>query len=175
MLLAGDEFGRTQRGNDNAWCQDNETSWVDWGLAESNAGLLRFTRGLIAFRRAHPVLRRTRFLTGRAGAGSVRPDVAWHGARLGAPDFGPTSHSLAMHLAGEHADRPDCDVYLAANASARELVFALPAPPVGERWLRVVATWEGPPADYLAPGEELPVEAGSLTVPSHSCALLRSG
>jgi glycogen operon protein len=175
MLLAGDELGRTQRGNNNAWCQDNEVGWVDWAPAAADAGLLRFTRGLLAFRRAHPGLRRHTFLSGVPAGPAGRPDVAWHGTRLGHPDWGPRSRCLAMHLAGEHAPAPDCDLFLAANASDGDLSFELPAPARGERWVRVVATWEEPPRDLLAPGEEEPVPGGvALGVPPHAIALLRS-
>src|SRR5206468_3739854 len=75
MLLAGDEFLRTQKGNNNAWCQDNPVSWVDWRLAETNADFLRFVREMIALRKRHPALRRRGFFHG----GAKRPDVAWHG------------------------------------------------------------------------------------------------
>ena len=64
MLLAGDEMGRTQRGNNNAYCQDNELSWVDWNLDERRRALLEFTRRLIALRRRHPVLQQRRFFVG---------------------------------------------------------------------------------------------------------------
>ena len=175
MLLAGDEMGRSQRGNNNAWCQDNEIGWIDWSLAAEHADLLRFVRGLIAFRRAHPALRRTTFLDGVPRGPRNRPDVAWHGPRLGHPDWGPRARWLAMHLAGEHAPEPDCDLYLAANASGSPHPFELPSPPEGERWVRVVATWEPSPGDLLAPGEEAPVDAAHpLRLPAHAVALLRS-
>jgi isoamylase len=86
MILAGDEFLRTQRGNNNAWCQDNDISWVDWTLAETNAPFLRFVRELIHLRKRHPALRRRRFLTGE-----FRPAAEWvpaHPAR-GTDDAGP--------------------------------------------------------------------------------------
>jgi glycogen operon protein len=73
MILAGDEFLRTQKGNNNAWCQDNEISWVNWELAEKNADFLRFVRELIALRRRHPVFRRRRFFTGEFRRGEIRP------------------------------------------------------------------------------------------------------
>ena len=76
MLLGGDEIGRTQRGNNNAWCQDNELSWFDWELDASRERLLAFTRRLVELRRRHPVFRRTRFLDGRS-AGSALPDAWW--------------------------------------------------------------------------------------------------
>src|SRR4029077_20028281 len=103
MLLAGDELGRTHRGNNNAYCQDNEISWLDWTLIESHRDLHRFTTLLIAFRTAHPVLRHQDYLTGEPDGSLDRPDVTWHGVRVGKPDFGSQSRSLAMHLAGEHA------------------------------------------------------------------------
>jgi glycogen operon protein len=175
MLLAGDELGRSQGGNNNAWCQDNPLGWLDWTLALPNAGLLRFVRGLIAFRRAHPVLRRRTFLTGEGGNGSPRPDVSWHGTHLGRPDWGGASRCLAMHLAGEHAPEPDDDVYLAANAAAEALVFELPRPPAGTHWLRVVASWEEGPGDLALPGEEVAVPVAPVALPPFSCLLLRSG
>ncbi|HEV8632311.1 MAG TPA: isoamylase [Thermoanaerobaculia bacterium] len=173
MLLAGDERGRSQEGNNNAWCHDDELGWLDW--SRDDAGLRRFTRGLIAFRRAHPALRRETFLGGEGTTGSGRPDVSWHSARVGHPDWGPGARLLAMHLAGEHAPSPDDDLYLAANAATEEVTCELPAPPAGRRWLRVVATWEPAPNDLLLPGEEELVAGERVALPGHSCVVLRSG
>src|SRR5262245_66439205 len=79
MLLAGDEFRRTQRGNNNAYCQDNETSWVDWSLLEQNGEIFRFTERMLSFRRAHPVLRRASF---------YQPsDITWFNPRGVSPDW----------------------------------------------------------------------------------------
>ena len=75
MLLGGDEIGRTQGGNNNAWCQDNEISWFDWELDGASGELLEFTRRLIALRREHPVFRRDAFLEGQRRSGL--PDVWW--------------------------------------------------------------------------------------------------
>ena len=77
MLLSGDELGRTQKGNNNAYCQDNELSWLDWDLQESNESLLDFTRQLIYFRRQHPVFRRRKWFQGRAIRGSDASDITW--------------------------------------------------------------------------------------------------
>ena len=167
MLLAGDEMGRTQNGNNNAYCQDNATSWLDWGLVERNAALHRFTRVLIAFRKRHPVLRRRRFLTGKG-------DVAWHGTRLGAPDWGPDSRVLAMHLSGTGAVEQDDDVYLAVNGSDTVARFELPAPPPGTWWVRVADTGAAPPGDVAEEGEEPRVTSARLRLRGRSCALLRS-
>src|SRR4029077_3826363 len=77
MLLGGDELGRTQHGNNNAWCQDNELSWFDWDLDGSRGRLLEFTRSLMAFRAAHPTFRRRSFFTGAAAGSSGLPDIWW--------------------------------------------------------------------------------------------------
>ncbi|MCK6581446.1 MAG: glycogen debranching enzyme, partial [Anaerolineae bacterium] len=140
MFVAGDEIGRTQMGNNNAYCQDNGTSWFDWQLLDRNADLFRFVRLLIAFRRAHPVLRRTEFLRGQGTTEHPQPDVTWHGVRLSQPDWGTASRALAMHLAGVHAPQPDCDIYLAANAWNQPLEFEIPRPPPHQRWMRLVDT-----------------------------------
>ena len=175
MLLGGDELGRSQQGNNNAYCQDNPISWVDWELLERNADVFRFAKTLIAFRRAHAVLRQREFLTGQSRGRSNRPDVMWHGVRLGEADWGPHSRSLAMHLAGEHAPEPDCDIYLAANAWEEDLLFELPAPLPGERWVRVVDTAEPSPHDIAEPGSEARLDSQTdFTVRARSCVVLRS-
>ena len=175
MLLAGDELGRTQHGNNNAYCQDNDTSWLDWRLRDANADLFRFTKALIAFRRAHPALRHRDFLTGEVGGRYHRPDVMWHGVELNRADFSPASRSLAMHLAGEHAEPPDCDIYLAANAWEEDLVFALPAPQPDTHWVRVVDTAATPPDDIADDGGERRLDEQShVTVRARSVVVLRS-
>jgi glycogen operon protein len=174
MLLGGDEIGRTQQGNNNAYCQDNETSWLDWGGLVQHADLQRFSRLLIAFRRQHPVLRGRAFLTGRGSPEVATPDVAWHGLRLNAPDWGPDGHGLAMHLSGAHATPADSDVYLAANNSPHDQSFEIPPPPSGQRWVRVIDTAAASPDDIHPAGEEPVVDAQALPVRSFSCIVLRS-
>src|SRR5262249_2094717 len=92
LLLQGDELGRTQQGNNNAYCQDNEISWVDWGLAQKNAGLLRFTRLLIALRKRYFALSREQFVN----------RVSWHGVKVGDPDWTGQQRVLALQLHGWH-------------------------------------------------------------------------
>jgi glycogen operon protein len=174
MLLAGDELGRTQRGNNNAYCHDSELSWLDWGLLEQHADLFRFARLLIGFRRAHPALRRTDFFTGQGTTRSPRADVSWHGVKAGAPDFSHHSRSLAMHLAGEHAPTPDDDVYVAFNAWTDPLRFELPKPAPGTRWVRVIDTSLASPDDIAEPGHEPAVATRSIAVAAHSAVVLRS-
>ena len=124
MLLAGDEFLRTQRGNNNAWCQDNEISWIDWSFLTKNAGFHRFVREMIALRKRHSALRRRYFFRG--------PEVAWHGLEPYKPDWSSTSRTLALTLDGRQTGRePDRDFYLAFNAWRETMPFEIPAGATG--------------------------------------------
>src|SRR5262249_7212110 len=132
MILGGDELLRTQQGNNNAWCQDNAISWVDWSLLERNAGFVRFVRMMIALRKSHPVLRRRTFFTGdRMGQ---PPEILWHGVEPSHPDFGESSHALAFALDGRRSDTAnliDRDIYVAMNAHHASLTFGIPSSPSG--------------------------------------------
>jgi glycogen operon protein len=159
MLLAGDEFLRTQQGNNNAWCQDNEISWVDWRLAEENVDFLRFVREMIALRKRHPALRRRGFFH---GAGQ-EPDIVWHGVEAGYPDFSGSSRALAFTLDSSQTSRePDRDFYVAFNAWVEPLPFEIPPSPSGRAWRLAVDTGQESPEDIVAPDEGLEVAAGSL-------------
>ncbi|MGC1720460.1 MAG: isoamylase [Isosphaeraceae bacterium] len=150
MILGGDEFLRSQNGNNNAWCQDNSTSWVDWSLKDRNAGFLRFVRNMIALRKAHPVLRRRTFFTGGAGGGP--PEILWHGVQPAHPDFSGTSHALAFALDGRCSDRQgfvDSDIYVAMNSGWTRLDFRIPASPSGRPWRRIVDTALSSPEDFM--------------------------
>ncbi len=154
MLLGGDEFLRTQGGNNNAWCQDNAVSWVDWSLAEKNAGFLRFVREMIALRKRHPALRRRNFLRGT--------DVIWHGVHPYKPDFSSWSRSLALALDGRRTGRePDRDIYMAFNAWIGTLNFRIPPSPHGRPWHRVVDTALASPLDIVGLDEGPRIEVGS--------------
>lgn len=174
MLLAGDELGRTQGGNNNAYCQDNEVSWLDWSLLERNGDLFRFTQRLIALRRAHPVLRGRAFLTGRGTVSDPTPDVVWHGRQPHQPDWGPASCALAMQLNGVHCTPRDCDFYLAINNASSDERFVLPATPTGRPWLRLVDTGRDAPDDCIAEDAASPLTEASIVLRSFSCVLLRS-
>jgi glycogen operon protein len=153
MILGGDEFLRTQGGNNNGWCQDNEMSWHDWGLADDNAGFLRFTRAMIALRRRHSALRRRRFFHGRWTRWYHAPDVAWHGIEPGRPDFSSQSRSLALTIDGRQTGREeDEDLYIAFNAWEKPLTFVVPGSPNGRAWRRVVDTSQPPPEDFIEEG-----------------------
>jgi glycogen operon protein len=173
MLLAGDEFLRTQKGNNNAWCQDNEISWVDWSLVEKNSDFLRFTREMIALRKRHPVLRRQGFFQNRFTAPHLGPEVVWHGLEPYQPDFRYIARTLALTLDGRQTRREaDCDFYVAMNAWQDRLPFRVPPSPSGRPWRRVVDTALPSPGDIVAEENAqpfafdsiLPVDAFSLVV-----------
>ncbi len=161
MLLGGDEFGRTQQGNNNAYCQDNEISWVDWTLAEENADLLRFTRALIRLRRDTNTFRQIGWHeTGNQTA------ITFHGVDPGKPDWSDGSRTLAAEFTN-NGER----YYLIANAYWEKLRFNLPQ----GRWLRIVDTARPAPADIALPGEESPIRpAGYYSVWPRSVVLLRA-
>ncbi len=152
MILAGDEIGRTQQGNNNAYCQDNEVSWVDWRMAESNAGLLRFFQLMIAFRKRCPLLRRESFqLHGEGGF-----HITWHGIKRGRPDWSEASRTIAMQLTQLQAGEPRADLHFIANSYWEELEFELPQ--IGEReWFRLVDTSLPSPRDIAEEHQEFPL------------------
>jgi isoamylase len=159
LVLAGDEIGRTQRGNSNAWCQDNETSWIDWSPAAADCGLLRFWQRLIAFRKAHAAL--------RLGA----PRVAWHGTRLNAPGWNdPQARALAFTVSGAEG-HPDLHVML--NMYWEPLEFELPVRG-GRDWLVSIDTAEPAPRDIAEPGAEPAFRGGSYPVEGRSVVVLTS-
>ena len=162
MLLAGDEFRRTQRGNNNAYCQDNQTSWVDWSLRQRNDEIVRFTRNVFALRRAHPVLRREAFYT--------EDEIRWFDPTGKSPAWSdPHQHTLACLIYAQ--DGPN--LYLMFSAAAAPVFFVLPAPRRPERWRLVVDTAQPSPWDACAAGEERAlVDPTSYTVGWRSSVVL---
>jgi glycogen operon protein len=150
MLLAGDEFGRTQRGNNNAYCQDNEISWLDWKLAEGNQPLLRFVQKMTALRMRYPILRRNRFLTGAYdeelevkdltwinASGDEMRDEDWQDARMRC--FGMLMDGRARPT-GLRQRGTEATMLLVLNAHHDLVQFTLPACPGGEHWALALDT-----------------------------------
>jgi glycogen operon protein len=156
MLLAGDEFGRTQQGNNNAYAQDNEISWIDWNLDDAARLQADFTRDLIALRRQYPILRRSRFLTGEHNAALGVKDVTWinpNGAEMQAPDWADdNARCLGMLMDGRSQTTgirrmgEDATMLLVLNAYHDVVDFHLPHAPGGQRWRVLI--------DTNAPGRE---------------------
>ena len=162
MILGGDEFGRTQRGNNNAYCQDNAISWFDWRLRDANADIFRFAREAIHFRRRHPALRRHSFLVGRSDGSSAEGDITWHGVRLNEPAWSPESRLLAFMLDGHRdltlAHEDDDDLYVVLNMGVEAVTVQLPGRQTGA-WRRAVDTSLPAPDDIAPPGAESPIAA----------------
>jgi glycogen operon protein len=175
MLNMGDEFGRTQRGNNNAYCHDTEWNWLDWRLAENNADLLRFVRLLVHFRRQHGSLHREDWFSGTDCVGSGYPDISWHGVKPGEPDWGEHSHSLAFMICGQHDHAmggPGEFFYAAFNMHNEPLSFELPALPAHWQWHLLADTSRPSPGDIHEPGQEPLLEgAPAVHLIAHSAVL----
>jgi len=170
MLLGGDEMRRTQRGNNNAYCQDNGVSWFDWDLLDTHADTHRFTKSLLAFRRAHPNLRRRRYLEPWSAdhPSDGRPRVRWHGTEVDTFDDAPWVRTLAWSLVD--ADDDD-DLHIMVNAHVDPVAFALPEPRRGA-WCRAIDTSRPSPDDIVEPGAEVPVGADRMELGPRSLVVL---
>ena len=157
MLLMGDEVRRTQKGNNNAYCQDNELSWFDWTLLEKEADLLRFVRGLIHFVQDREIFRHERFLS--TSQQTDDPHILWHGLELSKPDLDPDSYSLAFTLRHQQSDER---LHVMLNAYWKPLTFDLPHLPMRRRWHRIVDTWLPAPRDFCPLEEAPPASDSSL-------------
>jgi len=168
MLLAGDEVQRTQGGNNNAYCQDNETSWFDWGLTERNRDMLRYTRELIALRRRHACLTADRFFDGKPVAGRGLPDIAWHGKRLDEAPWGEgDGRFLRYTLAGLSDEEEDLHVILNMSDAAVEVELPTIA---RRRWHLALDTALDSPADVAARGAQVPCATQSYSAHARSVA-----
>ena len=168
MFVAGDEVRRTQNGNNNAYCQDNATSWFDWALVDRNSNLYRFWKRLIDFRKRHPALRRGQFFNGTWNERGLL-DVAWHGTELNSPGWqDPDGRALAVTVAGFSGD---ADIHIMLNMFWDRLDFELPSVP-GRSWRKAVDTSSPPPLDVPDPGAEPPVPGKVLSVEGRSVVVL---
>jgi len=178
MLLGGDEIGRTQQGNNNAYCQDNELSWFDWEHVDD--GLLAFAARIIELRRQHPVFQRRRWFLGRSVHGADVSDIGWFkpdGGQMTDDDWNNSfARSVGMYLNGEALPDPDQrgermiddSFYMLFNAHYEPMPFTLPKCPWGERWAKVVDTNDPIPdlrdqKEFRA-GDQIEVQAHSVVV-----------
>jgi isoamylase len=173
MLLMGDEVGRTQRGNNNAYCHDNDVSWLDWGLRQANADLFNFFQRCISFRKAHPVL-----CDGSVAAhpGCDGATVSWHGTRAWHADWTSYCRTLAfMTGGGSYRDRVGTAdaIYVAMNMHWEPHTFELPALSDGTRWHVFANTALSPPEDVWPVGAEPPLtDQRQLPVGNRSVVVL---
>jgi glycogen operon protein len=175
MILFGDECRRTQRGNNNAWCQDNELSWFDWRLVRKHRGLRRFCQGLIAFRKAEPALRRTSFLTGKPLQPGGLPDVSWYSPSGGPVDWSADGRSLICLWAAlppKYEDSPPGHhILVMCHAGLEDCRFVVPPPARGLHWRLFVDTAAKSPADLYFEGDGPPLASDGAVV-LHSRSLV---
>ncbi len=169
MLLMGDEVRRTQQGNNNAYAQDNEISWLDWSLAEKHSGLLRFVRRLIADRLKSDVSRHDPGLT--LNQLIQKAKIVWHGVKLNRPDWSADSHAIAMTMTSL---RDRLMFHMMINAFWEELKFEVPSipEPSGSGWMRWIDTFREPPDDICSWDEAAAVRGDVYAVQPRSLVFL---
>jgi isoamylase len=176
MILMGDEVARTQHGNNNTYCHDNELNWFDWSQVETDAEQLGFFQKLIAFRRCHPVLRNRWHLSNQDRVGSGYPDISWHGTEAWHTDWSESSRTLAFMLCGKHARGgtvQDDYIYVIMNMHWEGSWCTLPSLSDGRHWHVFMNTGMSAPEDIWVPGQEpLLAEQGGLFIGSRSVAIL---
>ncbi|MDR0589509.1 MAG: glycogen debranching protein GlgX [Spirochaetaceae bacterium] len=179
MILGGDELGRTQRGNNNAYCQDNEISWYDWSFLEKNQGLFRFIKEMIIFRQRHHGFMRPEFYTGRDGNYNAIPDISWFDEKGNSPDWDKMDTCLALRMDGSRADiladQDDNDFFIMFNGGNKQIPFAVCDALEGKTWVRAVDTSLPSPDDITLPGKEKPLSRPDIyPVQGHSMVILIS-
>lgn len=171
MMLGGDEMRRTQKGNNNAYCQDNEISWFDWSLAQKNSEIVRFTSKLIELRKKHSIFRRTSFFKENTDNSSIA-EISWFDPLAKVPDWSKTGRFLAYKLDGQNQDN---DFYVASNLDLYDMTITLPTLAENKKWYRVVDTSFESPEDILENGkEEALAEQRRYVLVSGACVILMS-
>jgi glycogen operon protein len=166
MILMGDEAARSQKGNNNGYCQNNDITWFNWDDTERNSDLLRFIREMIVWYKQHDL-----FLQERFWIDSLNPQLIWHGTELHKPDFRDISHSIAFEL--KHP-RNEEHLFVIFNAYWEMLEFSLPRPGTGSTWARVVDTSLLPPDDFSNPPQVLHEDQRKYRVNPRSAVILET-
>jgi isoamylase len=173
MLVSGDEVRRTQSGNNNAYCQDNEISWFDWGLVEQNSEMLRFVKNLIRFRRKQPSVRRKTFLTGKPVDDRLIPDVSWFSPDGHHLDWEQQTLAMMAYIAAPHQtndpERLGRDIVMMFNSTGQEREFIMPGVANESRWNLFVDTAAETPLDIFPElNGPMPSLDSKLRMPHHS-------
>jgi glycogen operon protein len=172
MILAGDECRRTQHGNNNAYCQDNDISWFDWRLIRKHRSLRRFVQTLIAFRKAEPAVRHNDFLTGRAPHHGGLPDVSWYNPQGGHIDWNSDTRTLGCLLAASPTPRERGRIthhlFLICHAGFEPIQFTFPEIARAFPWSLFIDTAARSPLDVYPGLDGPPPESLTVTVQSRS-------
>ncbi len=179
MICAGDEFCRTQNGNNNAWCQDNQTSWLDWSLIETNNGFHRFFKECIALRKEHALFRREDFfqsLNSPSGH-KLSPEIAWQYLTPGVQNWEPDCHGLAFHLRSADEEKEFSDFFIMLNGN-KDLTLRFKVPELQKKeraWYRIIDTAKDSPGDIISLKDALPHSTKKIIeVPPFGCVVLQS-
>ena len=177
LILAGDEFGNSQKGNNNAYCQDNEVGWTDWRKSKGNEEFTQFVKALIQFRMAHPILHLPRQIQGSDAKGYGYPEVSYHSELAWYADLTPTSRHLGVLYCGFYAEKEDQTkddfIYILYNMNEQEKQFALPKLPKEMKWYLALDSGRDVKEAILPEGkEELLEEAKYVTVDGRSIVVL---
>ncbi len=173
MFVAGDEFGRSQQGNNNAYCQDNEISWIDWRLADKNRGLLRFFRALIGLRKRYPIFRRRAFFP--AATHGVSQEIQWQATEIKQVDWSPQNKVLAFLLDGNGSgEYGDVDFFIMLNGHRETAkLFAVPLPGKGRCWRKIIDTGADSPDDFVEEHQAKSISRGKrVKVPPMGAVVL---
>jgi len=166
MILAGDEILRSQQGNNNCYCQDNELSWIDWSLLEENQEMFCFTKGMISLRKRHPSLMQKRFLHGTKPVNGSMADISWHGVVLNKPEWGNSdSRVLAFTLSRVEPDEED--LHIMFNMSQKDVSMELPLLTRGS-WHLAVDTARSPKEDIIEAEKQQIITTTTIRVKSNS-------
>ncbi|HIP82153.1 MAG TPA: glycogen debranching enzyme GlgX [Desulfocapsa sulfexigens] len=166
MILAGDEILRSQQGNNNCYCQDNELSWIDWSLLEENQEMFCFTKGMISLRKRHPSLMQKRFLHGSKPVNGSMADISWHGVVLNKPEWGNSdSRVLAFTLSRVEPDEED--LHIMFNMSQKDVSMELPLLTRGS-WHLAVDTARSPKEDIIEAEKQQIITTTTIRVKSNS-------
>ncbi len=173
VLQAGDEFGNSQNGNNNAYCQDNEISWLNWRRLRNNQWLYKFTVSLIAFRKAHPVFHQSRELQGTDAIGCGYPDISYHGAKAWVPEFDVYSRKVGIYYCGDCARYADGThdnyFYVAFNMYRDDDELGLPNLPRGYKWYLAMDTGRIEEDPFLPESAQTePVEDKVIKIPART-------
>lgn len=179
MLCAGDEFGRSQKGNNNAWCQDNGIGWLDWSLLKTNREFFRFFQHCIALRKQHKVFRRSEFFPTRTLAGDTHgyPEISWQYLCPGEQNWEHNCHGLAFFLRAEDPDGPGGDFFVMLNGDRQQtLLFEAPKHRDGKKtWYRIIDTAADSPFDFSPMADAFPVaETEKIAIAPFGCTVLQS-
>jgi isoamylase len=158
MILAGDEFLRTQKGNNNAYCQDNAISWIDWELLKKNNDIFNFYKKLIVFTKKHTILQRRKFFLGKDTDGDMVPDIEWYGVDGGKMNWDDyENRTICYQLDGseEYSEVGEYLLFVILNADYYDKSVTIPKPKNKMTWYRVIDTSLESPNDFLTEGDEI--------------------